>query len=136
MDSQGFLSDPIDTVSSGGDLPAYTAALSNGRVGVMNYGSGTGRILKTTSAGSKFDDTAPVINFLRSGNVSHPHQIVEYNNELFVPDLGQDTIWRLSTKDGNSYSVAGSIAQPNGSGPRHIAFASAYIFLSPHVYGP
>lgn len=83
VDSQGSLSGPLDTVSTGGEIPAYAAALTDGRVGVMNYASGTGRILKTTSSGSKFDDTAPVINFLQPGEEdSNPHQIVEYNNEF------------------------------------------------------
>jgi len=45
----------------------------------------------------------------------------QYGEELLIPDKGNDKIWRLG-QDGTpgDFSVHGDIAQPIGSGPRHI----------------
>ncbi|KAF9531361.1 Lactonase, 7-bladed beta-propeller-domain-containing protein, partial [Crepidotus variabilis] len=129
IDSQGYLSSPTDTISSGGDGPAHAAVLSSGAVAVVNYNSGTGRIIPTQSNGLKFDTSASTLSFPRGGNVSHPHQIVEYNDELLIPDLGEDTIWRLRKGSNNVYSIQGSIPQPTGSGPRHIAINNERLFV-------
>jgi len=91
----GFLSSAIDTVPSGGDRPAYTTALSTGQIGVMDYNSGTGRIIPLSEDGLSFDDSAPsagVITFPiptapTSEGVSHPHMILELGQEVLVPDL-------------------------------------------------
>jgi len=54
---------------------------------------------------------------------------LENGKEILVPDLGGDTIWRLA-RAGNSanYQIQGSIPQPKGSGPRHIAIANNRLF--------
>ncbi|PPQ73722.1 hypothetical protein CVT24_006979 [Panaeolus cyanescens] len=132
INRDGTLSPPIDTVPSGGDLPAFTTALSTGDVAVMNYNTGNGRIFPTIrgSRQSKFDPDSPTITFPPpSDGVSHPHMALEYRGEVFVPDLGGDTIWRLK-KDlwSSSYQIQGSIPQPKGSGPRHIAIHDNRLF--------
>ncbi|KAF9504050.1 hypothetical protein BS47DRAFT_719333, partial [Hydnum rufescens UP504] len=50
---------------------------------------------------------------------SHPHEAVQYGDEVFIPDLGADKVWRLQKDDGK-WTVKGFIQQPLGSGPRHI----------------
>ncbi|KAF9523233.1 Lactonase, 7-bladed beta-propeller-domain-containing protein [Crepidotus variabilis] len=126
---EGHLSAPLDTISSGGDSPAYAAVLSNRAVGIVNFSSGTGRIIPTSSDGTKFDTTAGTINFPSQENVSHPHQVVELNDELLIPDLGEDTIWRLVKASDGEYTIRGSIPQPEGSGPRHIAVHNDRLFV-------
>ncbi|KAF9042829.1 putative isomerase YbhE [Hymenopellis radicata] len=119
----GVVSSAIDTAPTGGDSPAFAVALSTGQVVGMNYGSGNGVILPTTSTPLDFDTSSPVITFPPpAGGVSHPHMALEYGREILVPDLGADTIWRL-VEDGSpgAWKIAGSIGQPTGSGPRHIA---------------
>ncbi|KAF8882094.1 Lactonase, 7-bladed beta-propeller-domain-containing protein [Infundibulicybe gibba] len=126
----GSLSGVIDSVSSGGDSPAFTAALSTGQVAIMNYNSGTGRVIPTESAATQFDTSATTITFPPPvGGVSHPHMAVQFGNEVFVPDLGGDTIWRLGQvgSPGN-FKIHGSIPQPKGSGPRHMAIFNNRIF--------
>ncbi|KAF5353888.1 hypothetical protein D9756_007265 [Leucocoprinus leucothites] len=124
INSDGTLSPAQDTIPSEGDLPAFAAALSTGRVGVMNYDTGNGRIIPTNGSPLVFDESAPLITFPRKpGTVSHPHMLLEHGDEILVPDLGQDTIWRLvqNPDDPASFTIQGSIPQPEGSGPRHIA---------------
>ncbi|KAI0682204.1 putative isomerase YbhE [Earliella scabrosa] len=117
----GVLSGPIDTISSGGDSPAFTTPLSTGQVAVMNYNSGDGLIVPTQPGNPlQFSSSHTPIKF--NAPVSHPHMAVEHGSEVFVPDLGADKVWRLveNGSPGN-FRVQGQIDQPAGSGPRHIA---------------
>jgi len=129
----GALSAPVDTISSGGGSPAFASPLSTGEVVVMNYGGGNGRIIPTTSDSLHFDASAPsagVITFpVPQGGVSHPHSAYEFGQEVLVPDLGADQIWRLG-KDasGSEWKIDGSLPQPTGSGPRHAVIQDNVIF--------
>ncbi|KAF9465941.1 Lactonase, 7-bladed beta-propeller-domain-containing protein [Collybia nuda] len=130
IDAEGVVSSAVQTISSGGDSPAFASALSTGEVAVFNYGSGNGRIVRTTSP-TTFDDSAPLITFpvQSSTSVSHPHMALEYNGEVFVPDLGGDTIWRLGrTSYTGGWKIQGSFPQPKGSGPRHIRVSNNRLF--------
>ncbi|KAJ7489308.1 Lactonase, 7-bladed beta-propeller-domain-containing protein [Mycena latifolia] len=124
------LSGAVDTVPSGGDAPAFAVALSTGEVAIMNYSSGNGRIIPTTTSPEKFSNNTPVVTFPPpAGGVSHPHMALQHGTEIFVPDLGADTIWRLTRSGGPGvYSITGSIPQPTGSGPRHIAISNERLY--------
>ncbi|KAI1798203.1 putative isomerase YbhE [Ganoderma leucocontextum] len=118
---EGTLSSAIDTISTEGDSPAFTTPLSTGQVAVMNYGSGNGLIVPTESEDPlEFVSSYTPITF--NATVSHPHMALQHGNEVFVPDLGADKVWRL-VEDGapGVFKVHGQIDQPTGSGPRHIA---------------
>jgi len=127
----GLLSAPIDTVSSGGDSPATAAALSTGQVAVMNYGSGNGLILPTTKGGVDFEKASEITFPVPTAgeHQSHPHMAYQYGKEVFVPDLGADTVHRLIENGfpGN-WVIHGEIQQPAGSGPRHIAIHNDILF--------
>ncbi|KAG6890052.1 hypothetical protein C0995_012510 [Termitomyces sp. Mi166 len=110
----GALSPAIDTVSSGGDGPAFATALSTDAVAIFNYNSGNGRIIATNPTdATAFRDTAPVISFPQPTppNVSHPHMALQHETEVLVPDLGGDKIWRLAPISGN-YEIQGFVPQP------------------------
>ncbi|EAU86751.1 hypothetical protein CC1G_06512 [Coprinopsis cinerea okayama7 len=137
LQGDGSLSAPLDTISSGGNNPAHVAALtSSGQVIVLNYSSGNGRVFNTTSAGTRFvAESTQTVTFPKAADIreSNPHQAYEYNGEIFVPDLGADTIWRLVPNDvvGSTdiVKIAGSIPQPKGSGPRHISIYKDRLFV-------
>ncbi|KAF8347450.1 Lactonase, 7-bladed beta-propeller-domain-containing protein [Amanita rubescens] len=123
VDGQGELTPAIANISSGGSSPPFVAGLSTGgAVVVVNYSGGNGRIIPTIRD-VFFDDSAPIITFPSPVNgSSHPHMALEHNDEILVPDLGGDTIWRLARNEySDYYEIQGSIPQPKGSGPRHIA---------------
>ncbi|KAK7435793.1 hypothetical protein VKT23_019491 [Stygiomarasmius scandens] len=133
----GVVSSALDTIGSGGDSPAFAAALPSGQIAVMNYGSGNGRIIPLTEKGLGFDDSAssaglitfPIPTAPTSENVSHPHMALEVGPEVFVPDLGGDIIWRLTQENATgNWSITGSIPQPPSSGPRHIAVSCDRLF--------
>jgi hypothetical protein len=78
----------VDTVPSDGADPAFAVALSTGEVAIMNYSSGNGRIIPTTTSPEQFSDDGPVITFPPpAGGVSHPHMALQHGTEIFVPDL-------------------------------------------------
>ena len=54
----------------------------------MNYGSGKGSFTPTSTDGATFGLPATIVNFPPPpNNVSHPHMALEFNEEVFVPDL-------------------------------------------------
>ncbi|KAG6876390.1 hypothetical protein C0993_003480 [Termitomyces sp. T159_Od127] len=134
INETGALSPAIETISSGGDGPAFATALSTNAVAILNYNSGNGRIIPTDPTDStRFIDTAPEITFPQPAppNVSHPHMALQHENEVLVPDLGGDKIWRLTqtSKDSGDYEIQGFIPQPVNSGPRHIAISNDRLFV-------
>lgn len=53
---------------------------------------------------------------------SHPHQVIFHHKlqeEILVPDLGTDKVWRLTKNAGGIWDVAGYVDFPSGTGPRH-----------------
>lgn len=57
---------------------------------------------------------------------SHPHQVyfVEELEEVLVPDLGGDSIYRLRKNPQDSWSIVGHIGFEAGGGPRHAVYYS------------
>ncbi|KAJ7192407.1 Lactonase, 7-bladed beta-propeller-domain-containing protein [Mycena pura] len=125
----------LDEVSSGGNGPAFCAALSTGQVAVMNYGSGDGEVIPTTESGNKFDNSTSVLLTFPPPvggitGMSNPHMAVEHGREVFVPDLGASKIWRIGrTGAPGIFCIHGQIEQPLGSGPRHMAILDNFIYL-------
>ncbi|KAL1677527.1 Lactonase, 7-bladed beta-propeller-domain-containing protein [Schizophyllum commune] len=120
-----------DSISSQGNGPAFTVQLSTGEVVGPNYGSNT-VVFAPTSADdpTKFQQDAAYKVELPTdeGVTNHPHQAYEYNDEVFIPDLGADTIWRLKRGDDGKYIRWGRIDHDKGSGPRHIAIKDDILF--------
>ncbi|KIM76833.1 hypothetical protein PILCRDRAFT_826047 [Piloderma croceum F 1598] len=131
INSNGSLAGPVDQVSSGGDGPAYASALSTGQVAILNYGSGNGKIIPTISDPLHFVKNSSLITFAPpDGGVSHPHMALEHAAEVFVSDLGADKIWRLiEAGSPGTWKIQGFIAQPLGSGPRHMAIFDNELYV-------
>ncbi|KZP30563.1 putative isomerase YbhE [Athelia psychrophila] len=130
----GVVSKALDTVPSGGSSPAFGAPLPiGGQFAVVNYNSGTGLIIPTTTDPLTFATNATLITFPPpAGGVSHPHMALQHGNETFVTDLGADKVWRLSEAPGGDpghWAIHGFIQQPKGSGPRHMAIYNAELYI-------
>jgi 6-phosphogluconolactonase (cycloisomerase 2 family) len=129
LSPDGRLSTAIDTVSTGGNGPAFAMPLSTGQVAAVNFGGGNGKVIQTTDP-LTFATTAPTITFpALAGGQSHPHMVLENGNELLIPDLGADTVYRLSQNGSpDNWKITGQIPQPKGSGPRHIAVNNGFLY--------
>ncbi|KAF8608340.1 3-carboxy-cis,cis-mucoante lactonizing enzyme [Ceratobasidium sp. AG-I] len=123
----------LDNASSFGADPAFVAGLTKARqVAVMDYSSGTGAFIPLGEDLLTLDEEhAQKITF--NATVSHPHQVVELDDELLVPDLGADKVWRL-TQDPlgqtgvPNWQVRGFVQQPTGSGPRHVVVSNGILY--------
>jgi 6-phosphogluconolactonase (cycloisomerase 2 family) len=82
--------------------------------------------MPVTSDGLHFSSTGTTLTF--TGSPSHPHQVYEVNGEVLIPDLGADQIWRLSNS-GGTWKNVGGLAQPKGSGPRHVQVVNGTLFV-------
>ncbi|TFK86813.1 putative isomerase YbhE [Polyporus arcularius HHB13444] len=133
--SNGSLTPAIDTIFTGEDVdhrngPAFAIPLSTGEVAAMNFGSGNGVFVPTGEDPTAFVTGSPVITFPTTRSpTSHPHMALEVGSEVFIPDLGEDTIWRL-VQDGTpgQYKIQGQIDQAPGSGPRHIVVRGDQLY--------
>jgi 6-phosphogluconolactonase (cycloisomerase 2 family) len=97
INPDGSLAGPIDQVSSGGNGPAYAGVLSTGQVAVMNYGSGNGKIIPTTSDPLHFSQDASLITFPQPNGVSNPHMALEHGSEVLVSDLVSVKLFDISS---------------------------------------
>ncbi|KAF7324632.1 putative isomerase YbhE [Mycena kentingensis (nom. inval.)] len=130
VDSVGALTN-VDNVTTGGNGPTFTVMLSTGEVTGMNFGSPNCSFVATDPNDPlRFLTDSPVIPFpVPEGAPSNPHMSLEVGDEVFVPDLGADKIWRIA-RDGEpgNFKVQGQIDIDAGAGPRHIAVQDNILF--------
>ncbi|KAJ3499132.1 hypothetical protein NLJ89_g10133 [Agrocybe chaxingu] len=96
----------------------------------MNFGSPNCSLVATLPDDPlRFSKDSPVVEFPVNGGPSNPHMSLEFNGEVFVPDLGADKIWRL-VNDGEpgKFRIQGQIDVAPGNGPRHIAIRDGILF--------
>ena len=81
--------------------------------------------LRTASQPTKFT-LAPCGNSIQIWVLTHSvhrlsfsFQVVQFEDEMLVPDLDSDMVWRLS-QEGNTWSIKGSDDQALGSVPQHL----------------
>ncbi|RDB25735.1 Uncharacterized protein C18E5.01 [Hypsizygus marmoreus] len=120
----------VDTVPSGGSQPTFTGILSTGEVSAINFGSPNSTFVATIPGDPlHFQRNSSTVEFPVGDGPSNPHMSLEFNGEVFIPDLGGDKIWRL-VRDGapGKFRVQGQINVEAGSGPRHIAIRDNILF--------
>ncbi|KAF8588825.1 putative isomerase YbhE [Ramaria rubella] len=116
----------IAEVSSGGADPCHLAISGNDLI-IANYSGGNvGVFPLLPSAPYLPPQPSQVLPFIGSGPIlsrqeaSHPHQVLVHptRNEVIIPDLGADKLWRLE-HDGSKWLVGGFLDMQRGGGPRH-----------------
>ncbi|KAH6913245.1 Lactonase, 7-bladed beta-propeller-domain-containing protein [Coprinopsis sp. MPI-PUGE-AT-0042] len=132
VDEEGGLT-VVDTAPTGGNGPTYTEFLSTGEVTGLNFGSPNASFVQTDPNDPKkfIQETlaTSVVSFPALEGASNPHQSLEYNGEVFIPDLGADKIWRVSKNNETGvFEVHGQIDVDKETGPRHIAIRDNLIF--------
>ncbi|KAK2467398.1 hypothetical protein APHAL10511_000633 [Amanita phalloides] len=123
-------------ITSGGSDPCSLATTERELL-VANY-SGGGVAFLPISAEPPYLLTSSPDTVVMSGHgpnkdrqqTSHPHQVVlikEYE-ELLVPDLGADKVWRLKKDSSGLWKLQGQIQYEPGSGPRHAVYHEGYLY--------
>ncbi|KAG9011827.1 hypothetical protein FRB94_007553 [Tulasnella sp. JGI-2019a] len=126
------------TISTGGGLPAYFRPLQSGKeIVAANYNSGTVADIYLGTDESVFPTSYSSLLTLQGSGPNtarqaspHPHEVLEYvtGQQLLVPDLGSDKVWRLIKGTSGTWQVGGFVQQALGSGPRHIAVADGFLY--------
>lgn len=120
----------VDTAATGGNGPTYLESLTTGEVTGLNFGSPNASFIATNPEDPARFIESPAVSFPVNGGPSNPHQSLEFNGEVFIPDLGADKIWRV-VKDAatGAFQVQGQIDIEPGNGPRHIAIRDNVLFV-------
>lgn len=126
----------VSQVTSGGADPANLRLLSSGReLVVADYTSGGILSYAVKADGVTLGKAGPLLVLQGSGPnpdrqaSPHPHEILEHGDEILVPDLGSDKVWRLTHTSDGGYEVAGFVQQALGSGPRHGAIVDGDLYI-------
>ncbi|KIJ51268.1 hypothetical protein M422DRAFT_158305 [Sphaerobolus stellatus SS14] len=107
--------DPCSLIASSDEL--FVGNYSGGSLAVFPLGTSSPYLPVTASQIISFSGTGPVTSRQEG---SHPHQVLIHpgREEVIIPDLGADKIWRLQ-KEGSEWVVKDDIEAPPGGGPRH-----------------
>ncbi|KZP28433.1 putative isomerase YbhE [Athelia psychrophila] len=124
-------------ISSQGEDPCSLVATKD-EIIVGNYSSGSVTFLPLVPEAPflKPDSSTTTIKLSGSGPNqerqlgSHAHQVIFHpeREELLVPDLGGDKVWRLLKGDDGKWDVHGHVAYAPGGGPRHVAFYEGILY--------
>ncbi|KII84588.1 hypothetical protein PLICRDRAFT_117788 [Plicaturopsis crispa FD-325 SS-3] len=127
----------VASISSGGDSPCHLT-VTDEEVLVSNYMDGRFAsiplskdfpYLPSSEASTQiiqFHGTGP--NTVRQEQ-AHAHEAVVHGDEVLVPDLGADKIWRLVKGKENRWEVSGAIETPPGGGPRHLLIHDEHLYV-------
>ncbi|KAF7977949.1 hypothetical protein HWV62_2033 [Athelia sp. TMB] len=112
-----------------------TVLVTKDEVIAGNYSSGSVTFLPLAQSAPFLQPDSPTTTIQLSGSgpnqdrqlASHAHQVISHptREELLVPDLGADKVWRLVKGNDVKWDVRGHVSYTPGDGPRHVAFYKA-----------
>ncbi|KZP28429.1 3-carboxy-cis,cis-mucoante lactonizing enzyme [Athelia psychrophila] len=123
-------------ISSQGDGPCSVIAMKD-EIIVGNYTSGSVTFIPLVPDAPFLKSDSSTTNIQLSGSGpnerqlgSHAHQVILHpeRQELLVPDLGADKVWRLLKGDDGKWVIRGHVAYTPGSAPRHVAFYEGMMY--------
>ncbi|KAK0212099.1 Lactonase, 7-bladed beta-propeller-domain-containing protein [Desarmillaria ectypa] len=126
----------VAEASSGGDHPCALLA-TKGQLLIANYSSGHVSILPTAPKPPYILKQTPTIITLTGSGPnkdrqlsSHPHQVYpnEEHDEVLVPDLGGDRVYRFKKDPTGTWTPQSHITYQPGGGPRHVAFYNDTLY--------
>ena len=86
-----------------------------------NYGRGSWTVISLEEDGG-LGEVRQHEEFSEECEVSHPHQTVVRGDNVWVVDLGCDSVWRYRPQAGTDrLERVGATRTPAGCGPRHMA---------------
>lgn len=132
----------LSTMTTGGAGSCHLALSPDLRyVVVADYGSGTVSSIPVGPDG-RLGRTADQRRFAGSGPDTerqqgpHAHQVVFDGDELLVPDLGTDRVYRLRLDGAGRFGEAGpAVVLPSGSGPRHLTVVEDHLVVALELSG-
>lgn len=120
----------ITELSSEGKHPCHLALNEKGnKLVVSTYTGGTFSLFDVLETG-EIKPAKQIVNLNKDSIAAHTHSAQFYKDELFVADLGINTLEHFTLKD-TLYAPVRSIAMKPKSGPRHFAMTKSrdYIYV-------
>ncbi|GGD21667.1 hypothetical protein GCM10011368_24600 [Hyunsoonleella pacifica] len=113
----------LTRVSSKGKGPCHIAIREDGKaVAVSNYVGGNIAIYPINDDNS-LAEASQVFNQSSDDRESHAHSSLFFKDELFVADLGRNTVFQYVMQDNNYQLKSDALVQTKGNpGPRHFKF--------------
>lgn len=125
-----------------GGLPCHLSLINVEMLGVACYGTGSVHVFPVEENGMLGKCTQNTYHKGKSVNVerqeaAHAHMVSIFNNEIFVPDLGIDSVVIYAIKEEKSLIEKYKVKVPLGEGPRHIVFHpnEVYAFVMNELTG-
>ncbi|KAK0196285.1 Lactonase, 7-bladed beta-propeller-domain-containing protein [Armillaria mellea] len=127
----------VAQASSGGDDPCSLLATKD-QLLIANYSSGHVAVLPIAPQTPYVLEQTPTISIALTGAgpnkdrqlSSHPHQVYlnEERDEVLVPDLGGDRVYRFKKAPTGTWAAQSHIAYQPGGGPRHVAYYNGTLY--------
>lgn len=120
----------LNTVSSNGKYPCHISVNKDGtKAAVSNYGGGNVALFIINSDGS-LNEASQVFNHNAEGQESHAHSAQFYKDNLFVSDLGRNSLYQYINENKEYKLKTASIVDMNkNDGPRHFALTKDGQFI-------
>ena len=120
----------LNTVSSNGKYPCHISVNNDGTKAVVsNYGGGNVALYSINSDGNLIE-ASQVFNHNAENQESHAHSAQFYKDNLYVSDLGRNSLYQYIKDKGDYKLKTPSIVKMNeNDGPRHFALTKNGQFI-------
>lgn len=120
----------LNKVNSNGKGPSHISLNKQGNKAVVsNYGGGSASIYNISRDG-KLNDASQIFNYDTEDRKSRAHSAQFFRDELYVADLGMNTLYQYKLKN-NAYELTSPeiIKMEGNPGPRHFAITKTGQFI-------
>ncbi|KAF9524990.1 Lactonase, 7-bladed beta-propeller-domain-containing protein [Crepidotus variabilis] len=125
----------VGETTAGGKDPCHLVVVK-GELVFANYSSGIVGSLPLSVDSCQLPVTPDILKLGGSGpdksrqEASHPHQVYDLaeRDELLIPDLGGDAVYRLKKMQTGDWSIVGHIGFEAGGGPRHVVYHNGDLY--------
>jgi 6-phosphogluconolactonase len=120
----------LNKVDSNGKGPSHISLNKQGtKAAVSNYGGGSASIYNISRDG-KLNEASQIFNYDREDKKSRAHSAQFFRDELYVADLGMNTLYQYKLKN-DAYELASPeiIKMEGNPGPRHFAITKTGQFI-------
>jgi len=120
----------LNKVSSNGQGPCHISLNKTGTKAVVsNYGGGTASVYSIARDG-KLNEATQVFNYNTTERKSHAHSAQFFKDDLFIADLGMNTVYHYKLKNDSYELTTPSIFETTENpGPRHFALTKSGQFI-------
>lgn len=121
----------LQTVSSKGAHPCHVSLSPSGnKLAVANYTGGNAAVYKVGTDGKLSGPSAFMDhNQIDSTKTPHAHMAQWVNNNIYIADLGLDTLFEYKDEDATMAKPKSALELPQGAGPRHFTTTQNEKFM-------